>query len=66
MKNLSIIADLVENNPDDTKLGFVVREHFHKLENNSNTFVICIHCGTWQPPTRYYCKYCKSILDEHD
>lgn len=66
MKALNEISNLIESTSDDRELGEKVRQHFVKLESDSHKFVICIHCGTWQPVTRLNCRFCNKSLDEHN
>jgi hypothetical protein len=66
MKDLSEIQELVDHLDNDHELGMRVRYYIVKINKDTNNFIKCIHCGTYQPAISHKCKYCKDEVQNQD
>ena len=62
MKELEEIHRLVTAIPNDTLLGGEIRKYIDSVNNNKNSFILCIKCGRWQSRINHKCYHCNEQI----
>ena len=62
MKELEEIKHLVLAEPNDFLLGEKVRALIINAIRNTNSYIKCFKCGSWNPRINHDCQFCNKPL----